>query len=79
MELWDDSVIVHVHCPTAMEAAALSGILLEDNAGTCYSDSLAAVRTCWSASFACPIPPALLAVPPSDAQAGASADSSALN
>jgi hypothetical protein len=36
MELWDDSVIVHVHCPTAMEAAALSGILLEDNAGTCY-------------------------------------------
>jgi len=36
MELWDDSVIVHVHCPTAKEAAALSGILLQDNAGTCY-------------------------------------------
>jgi hypothetical protein len=36
LELWDDSVIVHVHCPTAREAAALSGILLQDNAGTGY-------------------------------------------
>lgn len=36
LELWDDSVIVHVHCPTAMEAMALSGILLQDNAGTRY-------------------------------------------
>jgi hypothetical protein len=36
MEIWDDSVIVHVHCPTALEAEALSGILLQDNAGTRY-------------------------------------------
>jgi hypothetical protein len=36
LELWDDRVIVHVHCPTAMEAAALTGILLQDNAGTRY-------------------------------------------
>jgi hypothetical protein len=36
LELWDDRVIVHVHCPTALEATALSSILLQDNAGTRY-------------------------------------------
>ena len=36
MELWDDRVIVHVNCPTVPEADTLTGILLQDNAGTGY-------------------------------------------
>jgi hypothetical protein len=36
LELWDDKVIIHVHCPTAMETTALSDIVLQDNIGTRY-------------------------------------------
>jgi hypothetical protein len=41
IELWDEGVVVHVNCPTAAEAAALSNLLLEDNFGTPYECSSA--------------------------------------